>query len=433
MKQGSKRRLKAPDLRKENESLRLRLEEAEEMLQAIRRGEIDGLVVESPKGKRVYTLKGADESYRTLVEAMSEGALILEPTGTILYANRRFAEIVDTPLSQVIGSSILGFVQQGLHEAYHQLIGHGGAAPAQQEMVLTRPDQKPVPVLLSAGPISIEERVGIAVLVTDLTEQKERDRARTAERKLAEDQIRLHAASLEKTNRALEVTNQELEAFVYSVSHDLRAPLRSVHRYGTMILEDHGQTLSPEVKDQLTPIIAAAQRMDDLIRDLLAYTHVSRQEVTLRPVETASVAAEVLKHLDQEIRDRSAEVKVEAPLPGVVGDAVLLSQALTNLVSNGIKFVAPGKPPRLRIHAESRGVCVRLWVDDNGIGIPPDEQGRLFRVFERLNLAYPGTGIGLAIVKRAVERMGGSVGVESRAGEGSRFWMELGTLGGARR
>ena len=425
MKQGSKRRLKTPDLRKENDRLRARLEEAEEMLQAIRRGEIDGLVVESPGGKRVYTLKGADESYRTLIEAMSEGALILDPTGTILYANRRFAEIVKTPLARVIGSSVRAFVQEGLHQAYHHLIGQGGAAAAQQETVLMRSDRTPVPVLLSAGPISIEERAGIAVLVTDLTEQKERDRVRVAERKLAEDQIRLHAASLE-------ATNQELEAFVYSVSHDLRAPLRSVHRYGTMILEDHGERLDQAVKDQLTPIIAAAQRMDDLIRDLLAYSHVSRQAVTLRPVDTGSVVSEVLKHLAEEIRERRAEVKVETPLPGVVGDVVLLSQAFTNLLSNGIKFVTPDKPPRLRIHAESRRDRVRLWVEDNGIGIPLNEQTRLFRVFERLHLEYPGTGIGLAIVKRAVERMGGTVGVESGVGGGSRFWMDLGPLGGAR-
>src|SRR6185436_20579086 len=155
------------------------------------------------------------ESYRTLVEAMSEGALILDPTGTILYANRRFAEIVKTPLAQVIGSKVAAFVEEGLHQAYQQLIGRGGASPAQHETVLTRSDRKPVPVLLSAGPITIEERAGIAVLVADLTEQKEGDRARAAERKLAEDQIRLHAASLEKSNRALEAANQELEAFVY--------------------------------------------------------------------------------------------------------------------------------------------------------------------------------------------------------------------------
>lgn len=433
MKPGSKRRQKTPDLRKENESLRLRLEEAEETLQAIRRGEIDGLVVESPQGRQVYTLKGADESYRTLVEAMSEGALILDPAGTILYANRRFADIVKTPLAQVMGASILAFVEEGLHRVDHQLIGRRGAAPSRQETVLKRSDQTPVPVLLSAGPIRIEDRSGVAVLVTDLTEQKERDQARAAERKLADDQIRLHAASLERSNRALEATNQELEAFVYSVSHDLRAPLRSVHRYGTMILEDHGETLAQEVKDHLAPIIAAAQRMDDLIRDLLAYSHVSRQEVTVRPVDTASVVSEVLRHLDEEIRERRGEVTVEAPLPGVVGDVVLLTQAFTNLLSNGIKFVPPATPPRLRIFAESRGVGVRLWVEDNGIGIPPDDQTRLFRVFERLNPAYPGTGIGLAIVKRAVERMGGTVGVESRAGEGSRFWMELATPGDARR
>jgi PAS domain S-box-containing protein len=409
MTQARKRpRATASPLARENQELRRRLEEAEDTLRAIRGGEIDGLVVQAGQGRQVFTLRGADESYRTLVEAMNEGALVLARHGTILYANKRFSEIVRTPLPQVIGSDVRAFLPPMADPAVEALLGGASVAgPTQHEASLQRRDGTSVPVLLSASPLRIEERVGIGVLVTDLTDQKERERARAAERKAAEDQIRLDAATLEKANRALAATNQELEAFVYSVSHDLRAPLRSVHRYGTMILEDHDQVLPPEVKEQLGFITAAAVRMDDLIRDLLAYSHVSRQEITLRPVDSASVVAEVLKNLAGDLRERRAEVTVDTALPPVVGDPVLLSQAITNLLSNAVKFVATGKPPRVRIGAESRGQTVRLWMDDNGIGIPEDARSRLFRLFERLTQEYPGTGIGLAIVKRAVERMGG--------------------------
>jgi len=130
--------------------------------------------------------------------------------------------------------------------------------------------------------------------------------------------------------------------------------------------------------------------------------------------------------LGDELRQSEAKVDIRRPFQAVQGDGVLVSQALVNLMSNALKFVAPGRSPQLRLWSESSASRIRLWVEDNGIGISAADQARLFRVFERLaGASYPGTGIGLAIVKRAAERMGGSVGVESQTGEGSRFWIEL--------
>lgn len=402
----------------EFEGLRVRLQEAEETLRAIRRGEVDGLVVQSADGTHVYTLKGADQSYRILMEAMSEGALVFDASGTVVYANRRFAELVGRPLSDVIGARAGDFIPDEQSPAFRRLIESSRAGPSQQELVL-RGARGPLPVALSASAVSFEDRAGFCVLVTDLSDQKLRESSRAAERKAADEQIRSQVAALESANR-------ELESFVYSVSHDLRSPLRSIHRYGTLLEEEHAAALGAEGREYLQRMTSAARKMDELIQGLLVYTRISRSEITLHPVETSSVVAEVMLQMSDELRLSRADVDLRAPFPPVQGDALLLSQVLTNLLSNAIKFVTPGRAPQLAIWAESSGSRIRITVEDHGIGISPADQTRLFRVFERLGGSeYPGTGIGLAIVKRAAERMGGLVGVESSPGSGSRFWLEL--------
>jgi signal transduction histidine kinase len=167
--------------------------------------------------------------------------------------------------------------------------------------------------------------------------------------------------------------------------------------------------------------------MDVLTRDLLVLARIGRTSLEVRPVDPAPLLREILAGMEEEIAARGAEVTVEEPLPSVLGDRRLVGQALENYLSNAVKFVAPGVSPKVRVRAERRGGRVRLWVEDNGIGVPPEYRERIFRLFERLHTAqeYPGTGVGLAIVQKAADRMGGGVGVESEPGKGSRFWIEL--------
>jgi len=232
---------------------------------------------------------------------------------------------------------------------------------------------------------------------------------------------------LETATRSLQRANEELEAFAYSVSHDLRAPLRAMQGFASALLEDYGDRLDAVGRDYANRIVAAAQHMDTLIEDLLSYSRLSRIEVKLRPVSLEQVVGEVLAQLEGEIRRRKARIRVEKPLPEVMGHQPILVQVLSNLLSNALKFVAPDRSPRVRVWAEESGERVRLWVEDNGIGIASGDQERIFRIFERLHgiEKYPGTGIGLAIVKKGVEHMGGRAGVESEPGRGSRFWVEL--------
>jgi PAS domain S-box-containing protein len=251
------------------------------------------------------------------------------------------------------------------------------------------------------------------------------------ERRLVEDRVRRLNEELERRvaerTEQVEAVNQELQAFSYTVSHDLRAPLRAVQGLANAMLEDYAGQLDSAGKDFARRIVAAANRMDKLIQGLLEYSRLSRLQLELESIDLASVVASVLSQLEAELRERNAQVTVEGTLPAVRGHPLTLEQVLSNLISNAVKFVAPDVAPNVRIRAQPRGSRVRLWVEDNGIGIAPEHHGRIFNVFERLHgiETFPGTGVGLAIVRKGAERMGGRVGLESEPGRGSKFWLEL--------
>jgi PAS domain S-box-containing protein len=245
------------------------------------------------------------------------------------------------------------------------------------------------------------------------------------------EQLQSYATFLEQRvqerTAALEESNADMEAFTYSVSHDLREPVRVLQGFAQILLEDYADQLDSVGQDFTRRILTSAQRMEALLRDLLSYSHLSRTELVLQRINLNSLVKEVLTQLEVQLIERQAVVTVEEPLLGLMGQHTILVQVVTNLLTNAIKFVARGEKPVVRIWTQKCGQWVRLWVEDRGIGIEPKHQKRIFQVFERLHgtEVYPGTGIGLAIVRRGVERMGGQVGVESALAQGSRFWIEL--------
>ena len=274
---------------------------------------------------------------------------------------------------------------------------------------------------------------------TDITDLRAAQEAVSQARAELEQRVEQRTASL---TEAL----SELEAFSYSLSHDMRAPLRAIQSFTTIVLTDHGSNVPPEAHEHLEKVINAARRLDQLIIDVLALARVSRQALKLEPVDVKALIQSLIQERPELQRPRS-EVVIEPPLYPVVGHEASLTQCLTNLLGNAVKFVAPGVTPRIRIRAElisanpanvavpaegrlengNEARFVRLWVEDNGIGIDHVSRLRLFRMFERgaHHGEYEGTGMGLAIVRKAAERMGGAVGVESTPGVGSRFWLEL--------
>lgn len=240
----------------------------------------------------------------------------------------------------------------------------------------------------------------------------------------AHEQLEIRVA--ERTARLSDAVAQ-MEEFSYTVSHDLRAPLRGMQAYSQALLEDCGELLAerPQAIEHLQRIADNASRLDRMALDVLTFSRVTRGELRLAPVDLDKLVRDLMEHYAS-MRAPGAEIHIE-PLLAVTGHEPSLTQIMSNLLSNAIKFVSPGTTPIIRVWTEQRDEEVRICVEDSGVGIDPRYQHRLFRMFERIHpdSNYHGTGVGLAVVRKAAERMQGTVGVESDGRRGSRFWVQL--------
>jgi PAS domain S-box-containing protein len=236
----------------------------------------------------------------------------------------------------------------------------------------------------------------------------------------------LEARVAERT-RSLQETTQQLNDFCYSVAHDLKAPLRAQIGFANMLLEEYGPALGTQGADYVRRIEAAAERQARLVQDLLAHASVSRIDLPLQAMQIREAVERARLDLGPAEQQSGARIEIADGDAEVLANPASLHLVLTNLLSNALKFVPPGVQPRIRVWSETLPQYVRLWVEDNGIGIPVEQMDRIFGMFQRLHPhdQYPGTGMGLAIVKRAAERMSGRAGVESVPGKGSRFWVDL--------
>ena len=278
---------------------------------------------------------------------------------------------------------------------------------------------------------------------------------RESERQLRQWNTELERRVAERT-ATLEETISDLEDFSHSITHDLRAPLRAVRSFAQILGEECLACGRPKAQEHIQRITSAAARMDKLIQDVLQYSRLARSELRLGPVDVQALLRGIIESYPS-FQPPQVEIQIEGTLPRVLGNEAALTQCFSNLLGNAIKFVAPGTRPQVRIWAETKGspksegrspkevrrpkseplaelaggggsqvpARVRLWFADNGIGIPKEAQDRIFKMFQRLDKSYEGTGVGLTVVRKAVEKMGGKVGLESEPGRGSRFWLEL--------
>ena len=260
---------------------------------------------------------------------------------------------------------------------------------------------------------------------TDISERKK------AEESLgqARDQLRRHASELQRSviERTAELTdaNKQLEAFVYTIAHDLRAPLRSLQGFSSVLTAESSEGLDSRGRDFLRRINQSALHMDRLLTDLLAFSRISQQQIEIGPVNLEEAIDSALASLEAEIQQKQPLIERQGPWPTVRAHQPTLVQILVNLINNAIKFVPPGVKAVVRLRWQENEM-VRVSVEDNGVGIAPEHHEQIFRLFRRLHGdSFPGTGIGLAIVQKGIERMDGRLGLESAPGQGSLFWFEL--------
>lgn len=257
----------------------------------------------------------------------------------------------------------------------------------------------------------------LEVYMRDITERMVYEKNLASQNQLLEARVRERTAKLQQTVH-------DLETFSYSITHDMRAPLRAMQGFSELLKDRYSSKLDPEGIEYLDRIIGAASRLDLLIRDVLSFSNIVRAEVPLAPVDTAKLVQEIIRDYPG-LREKGAQFSIQGELPPVLGHEAFLAQCFSNLLDNAVKFVAPGVAPRIEISAEENDGNIRFKIKDNGIGIPPEHGRRIFQLFQRAQSDYPGTGVGLAVVQTAIDRMGGKVGVESAPGKGSIFWIEL--------
>ena len=546
----------AAGLEKENDLLRSRLEELEETLNAIRTGSIDALVVSGPEGEKIYSLAGAEHPYRVMVETMGEGALSLAHDGTILYANRSFAKLLQISLEKIVGSNINQYLSPEDCSILSAVLKRT-RKNSKLEISLSHRQRK-LPVYLSITRTKDGRDLGIfSVVATDLTHQKneelmrrhseqlqkeieEREKTEWALRKSEErfrsvldnskdliyrqnvktgryeyvspsceaitgysasevlsmdretastfinpedmPAMRLALAHLNKSGRAeaeyrwlnrngeyrwfsnhmslvrdssrdpiyrdgiiRDITDRkqtivdlehrtdelasayaDLESFSYSVSHDLRSPLRAIDGFAKIILKEIGGTLDPESLRKFNVIRANTEKMSNLIDGLLNLSRASRATLSKAKFDIKSAAMDIWEELRAGNPNRKMELKIH-DLPPASGDRSLLRQVLSNLLGNAVKFTRDKDLALIEITGHKSGDFSTFCIKDNGTGFDMNYYDNLFGVFRRLHSEreFEGTGIGLAIAKKIIQKHGGQIWAEGKPGEGAAFYFTL--------
>lgn len=383
-------------------ALEERLLEAEQIIQAIRSGEVDALVVEKPEGEQLYTLTGADQGYRVLVESINEGALILASDDSIYYCNRYFGEMRRLPIQRIVGTTLDSHVAPGIREELLELIRESrSSGRARGEFLIKRDDRTVLPVSLSLNCVHLENFQGLCAIVTDLSLQK-----------ATEDELRR--------------SNRELEEFAFIASHDLQEPLRKIQTFGDLLETKCEGSIGTDALDYLRRMRHAAKRMRTFIEDLLDYSRVSTRAKPFAKVDLAALASDVVAELEFRIEQTGGSVEV-GDLPEIEADPSQMRQLFLNLIGNGLKFHGENHP-LIRIHGQyENSLTCRILVEDNGIGFEERYLDRMFMPFRRLHGrgTYEGSGMGLSICRKIVERHGGTITARSTPGKGSIFIVSL--------
>ena len=353
----------------------------------------------------------AARASREILDTMADALFVIDEGGNIRVVNRSVTDLLGLTDADLVGRAIdeieVAPGDAAISRTLAELSRHG--AIRDQERLLRHAAGHSISVSVSISPVGTRDsREGAVIIARDI-----RDRKR------AEDELKGVLTRLEQSNR-------ELEDFAYVASHDLQEPLRKIRAFGDLLRSKHAEALPPQAQDYIERMQSAAKRMQGLISDLLSFSRVTTKAQPFSRVDIGRIASEVVKDLEGRLQETGGHVEV-GPLPSIDADPLQMRQLLQNLAGNALKFHREGIPPLVTLRGEIADGQCHLIVSDNGIGFDDKYAERIFTMFERLHGRhhYEGTGIGLAICRKIVERHGGQIRAHGKPGEGAIFTVTL--------
>jgi len=371
---------------------------------------IVSLLITLPIAMRLHYAIANPVYARSLIEASLDPLVTISPAGKIMDVNHAATQAIGIPREKLIGTDFSSYFTDPAkaQEGYQQVFEHGFVTDF--PLTIQNVDGRLIDVLYNASVYKGERGnvLGVVAAARDVTVQKQAER------------------EIQRRTAELQVANEELEAFSYSVSHDLRAPLRAIDGFSQALLEDFSSQLNETGRNYLDRVRAATQRMGHLIDDMLALSRITRSEMRHQTVNLSAMATEILTELQRSEPDRKVAWHVQSGLE-VEGDVRLLHIALENLLGNAWKYTSRQAQPRIEFGEIRNNEGKEYFVRDNGAGFDMAYAGKLFGAFQRLHPStdFPGTGVGLATVQRIIHRHGGSVRGEGSPGEGATFYFTI--------
>jgi PAS domain S-box-containing protein len=401
------------------EELENRLAEAEQLIEAIKAGEVDAFALNRGNKQEIFTLQSGDYAYRVLVENFGGGAVNLSEEGLIVYSNTAFHEMLNLSYEKVIGTSIFPFIHPSSQDTFRKFFKTGLAGQCKGEINLLSAN-KMIPVYVSLTSL-YPSLPTVGMIITDLSEKKKQEE------------------KLIRQNEELEKANNELQAFAYISSHDMQEPLRKIQAFSSWIVEKEAGNLTERGRDLFRRMQATAKRMQSLINDLLSYSKMKEGIGIFEMTNLNEMVEQVKEEMKEELVQKNAMIHME-DLGSIPIIPFQFRQLLRNLVSNSLKFSKPDQPPIIKIKSHiAKGnrfngkklvhdadYC-HIRISDNGIGFDQQFSEKIFDVFQRLHNKdeYTGTGIGLSIVKKIAENHYGAIYASSTLNEGAEFHIIL--------
>lgn len=365
-------------------------------------------------------LEEAERKFRAIIESAPDAMVIVDEQGKIKLVNEQTEKIFGYKRNELLDKHVEKLIPQRFHAQHTGYREQFTAEPHIRPMGLgkelygIRKNGEEFPVEISLSPLETSEGRFISSSIRDVTLQKQ-----------AADQIKEFNAQLKKHADELEKSNLELKQFAYIVSHDLQSPLRNISGFVQLLQQTYKEKIDEQADDWINRTVKNTKKMEMIIHDILAYSRIGSRARPFQITDLNEVLTEVMSTLESSINDANAVITYDK-LPTVMGDPSQLAHVFQNLIGNGIKYQSK-KTPHVNITAKKNKTEYIISVSDNGIGIDPQYHDRIFEIFKRLHThqEYPGTGIGLSICRRILDRHGGKIWAESEPGKGSKFYFTL--------